>query len=142
MIRKLTNIDTDKIMDIWLESTVRAHNFISRGYWENNYKVVKDVYMPIADTFVYEEDGEIRGFISIINNEFIGALFVDVKFQGMGIGSKLIDYSIEKYKKLTLAVYKENQKSVEFYTRKGFKIIEEGLNEDSGYTEYIMENKI
>ncbi|WP_261914288.1 GNAT family N-acetyltransferase, partial [Paraclostridium bifermentans] len=29
---------------------------------------------------------------------FIGALFVDVKFQGMGIGSKLIDYSIEKYK--------------------------------------------
>lgn len=142
MIRKLTNIDTDKIMDIWLESTVRSHSFISREYWESNYKVVKDVYMPIADTFVYEEEGETKGFISIINNEFIGALFVDVKFQGMGIGSKLIDYSVEKYKKLTLAVYKENKKSVEFYTRKGFKIIEEGLNEDSGYTEYIMENKI
>lgn len=142
MIRKLKNIDIDKLMDIWLESTVRAHSFISREYWESNYKVVKDVYMPISDTFVYEEDGEIRGFISIINNEFIGALFVDVKFQGMGIGSKLIDYSIEKYKKLNLAVYKENPKSVEFYTRKGFKIIEEGLNEDSGYTEYIMENKI
>lgn len=142
MIRKLTNIDIDKIMDIWLESTVKAHNFISREYWENNYKVVKDVYIPIADTFVYEEEGETRGFISIINNEFIGALFVDVKFQGMGIGTKLIDYSVEKYKKLTLAVYKENKKSVEFYTRKGFKIIEEGLNEDSGYTEYIMKNKI
>ncbi|WP_261815287.1 hypothetical protein [Paraclostridium bifermentans] len=39
-------------------------------------------------------------------------------------------------------INKENQKSVEFYNRKGFKIIEEGLNEDSGYTEYIMENKI
>lgn len=142
MIRKLTNIDIDKIMDIWLESTVKAHNFISREYWESNYKVVKDVYMPMAETFVYEEEGETKGFISIINNEFIGALFVDVKFQGMGIGSKLIDYSVGKYKKLTLAVYKENQKSVEFYTRKGFKIIEEGLNEDSGYTEYIMENKI
>ncbi|OXX83361.1 acetyltransferase [Paraclostridium benzoelyticum] len=142
MIRKLTNIDIDEIMDIWLESTVKAHNFISREYWENNYKVVKDVYIPIADTFVYEEEGETRGFISIINNEFIGALFVDVKFQGMGIGTKLIDYSVEKYKKLTLAVYKENQKSVEFYNRKGFEIIEEGLNEDSGYTEYIMKNKI
>ncbi|GAA0099305.1 N-acetyltransferase [Paraclostridium bifermentans] len=142
MIRKLKNTDIDKLMDIWLESTVRAHSFISREYWESNYKVVKDVYIPMADTFVYEEDGEIKGFISIINNEFIGALFVDVKFQGMGIGSKLIDYSVEKYKKLTLAVYKENQKSVEFYTRKRFKIIEEGLNEDSGYPEYIMENKI
>lgn len=142
MIRKLKNTDIDKLMDIWLESTVRAHSFISREYWESNYKVVKDVYIPRAETFVYEEDGEIKGFISIINNEFIGALFVDVKFQGMGIGSKLIDYSVEEYKKLILAVYKENQKSVEFYTRKGFKIIEEGLNEDSGYTEYIMENKI
>lgn len=142
MIRQLKNTDIDKLMDIWLESTVRAHSFISREYWESNYKVVKDVYMPMAETFVYEEEGETKGFISIINNEFIGALFVDVKFQGMGIGSKLIDYSVGKYKKLTLAVYKENQKSVEFYTRKGFKIIEEGLNEDSGYTEYIMENKI
>ncbi|KGJ49414.1 acetyltransferase [Clostridium sp. NCR] len=142
MIRKLKNTDIDKLMDIWLESTVRAHSFISREYWESNYKVVKDVYIPMADTFVYEEDGETKGFISIINNEFIGALFVDVKFQGMGIGTKLIDYSVEKYKKLTLAVYKENQKSVEFYTRKGFKTIEEELNEDSGYTEYIMENKI
>ncbi|WP_195947511.1 N-acetyltransferase [Paraclostridium bifermentans] len=142
MIRKLTNADIGKIMDIWLESTVNAHDFISIKYWENNYKVVKDLYIPMADTFVYEEEGEIKGFISIINNEFIGALFVDVKFQGIGIGTKLIDYSIRKYKKLTLAVYKENKKSVEFYTRKGFEIIEEGLNEDSGYPEYIMKNKI
>lgn len=142
MIRKLKNTDIDKLMDIWLESTVKAHNFISREYWENNYKVVKDEYIPISETFVYKEDGEIKGFISIINNKFIGALFVDIRFQGMGIGTKLINYSVEKYGKLTLAVYKENQKSVEFYTRKGFEIIEEGLNEDSGYLEYIMENKI
>ncbi|MBS6507959.1 MAG: N-acetyltransferase [Paraclostridium bifermentans] len=142
MIRKLKNTDIDKLMDIWLESTVKAHSFISREYWESNYKVVKDEYIPMSETFVYEENEEIKGFVSIINNEFIGALFVDVKFQGRGIGTKLIDYSIGKYKKLTLAVYKENQKSVEFYTRKGFKIIEEGLNEDSGYPEYIMENKI
>lgn len=142
MIRKLKNTDIDKLMDIWLESTVKAHNFIPIKYWQNNYKVVKDEYIPMSDTFVYEEEGEIKGFVSIIDNEFIGALFVDVKFQGMGIGSRLIDYSIEKYKKLTLAVYKENKKSVEFYTRKGFEIIEEGLNEDSGYPEYIMENKI
>ncbi|WP_195335262.1 N-acetyltransferase [Paraclostridium bifermentans] len=142
MIRKLKNTDIDKLMDIWLESTVRAHSFISREYWESNYKVVKDEYIPMSETFVYEENEEIKGFVSIINNEFIGALFVDVKFQGRGIGTKLIDYSIGKYKKLTLAVYKENQKSVEFYTRKRFKIIKEGLNEDSGYPEYIMENKI
>ncbi|WP_025161530.1 N-acetyltransferase [Paraclostridium bifermentans] len=142
MIRKLKNVDIEKIMDIWLVSTIKAHDFISKEYWQNNYNIVKNEYIPISETFVYEKDGEIKGFISIINNEFIGALFVDIRFQGMGIGTKLINYSVEKYEKLTLAVYKENKNSVEFYTRKGFKIIEEGLNEDSGYLEYIMENKI
>ncbi|EQK43157.1 acetyltransferase family protein [[Clostridium] bifermentans ATCC 638] len=142
MIRKLKNVDIEKIMDIWLVSTIKAHDFISKEYWQNNYNIVKNEYIPISETFVYEKDGEIKGFISIINNEFIGALFVDIRFQGMGIGTKLINYSVEKYEKLILAVYKENKNSVEFYTRKGFKIIEEGLNEDSGYLEYIMGNKI
>lgn len=139
MIRKLNNEDIDKVMDIWKESTIKAHEFIDKDYWENNYDTVKNEYIPISDTFVYDDGENIRGFISIINNEFIGALFVDVNYQGLGIGSKLIDYITTKYDKLNLAVYKENEKSVKFYTDKGFKIIEEQKNEDSGFKEYIME---
>jgi putative acetyltransferase len=44
-----------------------------------------------------------------------------------------------KYKKLTLAVYKENYNAVDFYKNKGFKIVSEGKNDDSGFDEYIME---
>lgn len=142
MIRNLENKDIDKIMDIWLKSTIKAHDFISEEYWENSYNTVKDVYIPIAETFIYEDCDDIKGFISIINNEFIGALFVDVDAQGKGIGKSLIDYSMDKYKKLNLAVYKDNKKSVEFYIHRGFKIIEEQLNEDSAHKEYIMEKII
>ena len=139
MIRNIENKDIDKIMNIWLRSTIKAHDFIPKEYWENNYNTVKNVYIPMAETFVYEDEECIKGFISIINNEFIGALFVDIDFQNSGIGKKLINYSINKYKNLRLAVYKENKKSVEFYINRGFKIIKEDINEDSGHKEYIME---
>ncbi|ELC8442262.1 N-acetyltransferase [Clostridium perfringens] len=126
-------------MRIWLESTVKAHDFIEKEYWEKNYNVVREVYIPMAETFVYYEDKKIKGFISIIDNEFIGALFVDVQNQGLGIGGKLLDYVNAKYKNVNLAVYKMNEKAVEFYKNNGFKIIKEQENEDSGFVEYIME---
>ena len=139
MIRKIESKDKEIIMGIWLESTIKAHNFISNEYWENSYDIVKNVYIPMAETFVYEDKDGIKGFISIINNEFIGALFVATEYQGSGIGKALIDYIIDKYKKLNLAVYKDNKKSVQFYINRGFKIVKEQINEDSGYDEYMME---
>ena len=139
MIRKLNEADIDKVMDIWMKSTIKAHDFISKEYWQNNYNTVKEVYIPMSETFVYKDVQGIKGFISVINNEFIGALFVDIDFQGNGIGKQLIDYAVSKYGKLQLAVYKENKKSVEFYINRGFKIIKEQVNEDSGHNEYIMQ---
>ena len=111
MIRKLNEADIDKVMDIWMKSTIKAHDFISKEYWQNNYNTVKEVYIPMSETFVYKDVQGIKGFISVINNECIGALFVDIDFQGNGIGKQLIDYAVSKYGKLQLAVYKENKKS-------------------------------
>ena len=142
MIRKLNEADIDKVMDIWMKSTIKAHDFISKEYWQNNYNTVKEVYIPMSETFVYKDVQGIKGFISVINNEFIGALFVDIDFQGNCIGKQLIDYAVSKYGKLQLAVYKENKKSVEFYINRGFKIIEEQINDDSKHVEYIMEKSL
>ena len=125
-----------------IKSTIKAHDFISKEYWQNNYNTVKEVYIPMSETFVYKDVQGIKGFISVINNEFIGALFVDIDFQGNGIGKQLIDYAVSKYGKLQLAVYKENKKSVEFYINRGFKIIEEQINDDSKHVEYIMEKSL
>ena len=112
MIRQLQNKDIDKIMGIWLESTIYAHKFISKEYWNENYNIVKDVYIPMSKTFIYEDNDDIRGFISIINNDFIGALFVEKNYQSQGIGKSLIDYAKNLYDNLSLAVYKENEKAL------------------------------
>ncbi|KPI48506.1 acetyltransferase [Clostridioides difficile] len=139
MIRKSNDKDINKIMEIWKESTIKAHDFINKEYWENNYNTVKNEYIPISDTFVYEDGQEIKGFISIINKSFIGALFINSNYQNLGIGSKLLDYATKEYKNLSLAVYKDNKKAVVFYNKKGFNIVKEQINEDSGFKEYIME---
>ncbi|MCC0639634.1 MULTISPECIES: N-acetyltransferase [unclassified Clostridioides] len=139
MIRKSNDKDISKIMEIWEESTIKAHDFISKEYWKNNYNTVKSEYIPISDTFVYDDGEEIKGFISIIEKSFIGALFINSNYQSLGIGSKLLDYATKEYKNLNLAVYKDNKKAVVFYNKKGFNIIKEQINEDSGFKEYIME---
>ena len=96
-IRELKNCEIDDIMKIWLESTIEAHYFIKEEYWKKNYEVVRDIYIPMAKTFVYCDEGKIKGFISVIDSNFIGALFVHTKSQGRGIGKSLVKYVKNKY---------------------------------------------
>ncbi len=143
MIRKLkTNPqEIDRVMNLWLESTIKGHPFISKAYWQKNYALIRDVYIPKSDTFVYTENGELLGFISILDKSYIGALFVAVSHQGKGTGRKLLEYAYQTYGNLTLAVYKENTQALEFYIRRGFDIIDTQINEDSGHSECIMVKK-
>ena len=137
-IYEMQDVQIEEVMNIWLTSTLQGHPFIARDYWEGNYKVVKEQYLPLAKTFVYEEGKQIQGFISIIEGSFIGALFVDTHSQGKGVGKALIDYCKAQYEVLELAVYAENQRAVDFYKKQGFHVISEQENEDSKAREYVM----
>ena len=48
MIRKLQKADINKVADIWLDTNIKAHDFISAQYWKNNFKLVKEM-LPQAD---------------------------------------------------------------------------------------------
>lgn len=138
MIRDFKIADTNSIMEIWLNATIEAHKFIPEAYWRENYSLVKETYLPSAETFVYEDSGRNKGFISIISDTYIGALFVDVNCQGKGIGTTLLDFAKKRYPELSLAVYSENEKALSFYQRSGFVIEREQMNADSGAKELAM----
>lgn len=140
MIRKLqiNKQEINKVMEIWKESTIKAHSFISKEYWLKSYAVVKEKYLPLAVTYVYLEGNEVKGFISIVDGEFIGALFVDVNCQGKGIGRKLIEHVKQISDRLTLAVYQENEQAVSFYKKVGFQLKHQQLNEETNEIEFIM----
>ena len=37
MVRRMEETDLDSVMQIWLESNIKAHDFIPKEYWENNF---------------------------------------------------------------------------------------------------------
>ena len=55
MIRKMQNIDIDRVADIWLKTNLKAHYFIPEQYWTSNYESVKEM-MSQAEVYVYEDD--------------------------------------------------------------------------------------
>lgn len=129
---------TDAIMKIWLDATIQAHRFIPQSYWAKKFIEVKRHYLPISETFICEEDGEVKGFISLLEGDYIGALFVDTHSQGRGVGTGLLDRCKDIYDQLELNVYSKNKSAVSFYEKNGFVIEGTKQNEETGEEEYVM----
>lgn len=141
MIRKFKTEDTVKVMTIWTKGNFDAHPFIEKDYWLENFNKVKNEYLYNSETYVYTEKDEIKGFISLLKNGYIGALFIKVEDKRRGIGKKLINYVKEKNDTLTLNVYEKNIDAILFYLSMGFKNKKIQIDENTGEKEYIMEWK-
>lgn len=136
MIRKFKNQDLDRIMELWLNMNISAHNFIKKEYWENNFDEVK-IMMPKAEIYTYEENGDIQGFVGLMN-DYIAGIFVSSEYQSKGIGKMLLDHIKEKRDRLELSVYKKNEKAVRFYLRENFAIEKEQIDKNTGEIEFEM----
>ena len=141
MIRKFKEDDTVKVMTISTKGNFKAHPFIEKDYWLENFNIVKEEYLWKAETYVYTEDDEIKGFIRLLDGGYIGALFVKTDSLRQGIGKRLLNYVKEKYDKLTLNVYEKNVDAILFYVAMGFKNKKIQIDENTGEKEYIMEWK-
>lgn len=136
MIRTYTACDIDRIMTIWLEANLSAHDFIDSSYWQENFDSVKAM-IPNANIFVYEQDDVIQGFIGLING-YIAGIFVSTDMQAKGIGKQLLDFAKNNSSELSLQVFKNNQRAVFFYLRENFTISSVGIDDNTGESEYIM----
>ena len=137
MIRELQKSDINKVTDIWLDTNVTAHSFISLQYWQNNFELVKELLLQ-ATVYVYEKNQEIQGFIGL-NDEFIEGIFVSNEMRSYGIGKALLNYAKNKRNKLFLNVYQKNLRAISFYQREGFEIQNSGFDEATKEKEYVME---
>ena len=135
MIRLFEFQDLDKIMDIWLQGNLEAHSFIDAEYWKKNFDSVKSV-LPNAEVYVYEEDGEILGFIGM-DAEYIAGIFVAAGPKGQGIGHQLIE-TVKKKKRLSLHVFDKNTGAMAFYLKEGFTVRERMTEKDTSERECLM----
>lgn len=138
MIRQYANGDIDAVMQIWLNTNIQTHNFISSDYWQSNFRVVKEM-LPHAEIYVYENDyaKQIDGFIGL-NDNYIEGVFVKKAAQSKGIGKQLLNYAKEIKSTLKLSVYQKNEKAIQFYLREKFSIQSENMDANTGEKEFVM----
>ena len=134
MIRELRKVDINA--EIWLDTNIKTHYFISAQYWKSNFELVKELLLQ-ATVYVYEDKQEIQGFIGL-SNEYIEGIFVSAEMQSQGIGKILLNYVKGKRNKLILNVYQKNTRAISFYQREGFEIQYSGLDEATGEKDYVM----
>lgn len=137
MIRTYTDSDVTSILEIWLESNCKAHDFIDEMYWKNNMMEVKQM-LPQATIYIYEELGSIIAFIGLMDN-FIAGIFVRNASQSRGIGKALLNHAKDNHTVLCLHVYEKNHRALRFYERENFVISSQQIDEGTGEVEFVMD---
>jgi len=141
-IRKATNNDIESIANVhyksWMESFLglipyeylkqrnvnQSINSLSK-YIDSTY--VATIEKNIVGFSIYRK--EARDFVSVEDASEIQGLYVLEEYQNLGIGSKLLDASINeiKPKKVVLYVLYNNEHAIEFYIKKGFKFTDKEM---------------
>ena len=92
---------------------------------------MRNIYMPNSETWIFENESGILGFISMMDNE-IGGLFVLPKNQTNGIGTKLVNFVSDFNDNLEVEVFERNIIGRAFYDKYGFILINNFNHEESG----------
>lgn len=138
MIRAASPADIDVLMALWLKGTICAHPFVAADYWRQSARLVRESYLPRARTWVYLHNGQLVGFISVLDERFIGALFVEPRFHGKGVGAALMALAQRHYNWLSLEVYQQNLRACAFYHKQGFREMQRLFNQETQAHTLIM----
>lgn len=123
--------DTEALAAIWLDASRLAHPFLGEERLVEHQRLVKERYLPIAETWVACALPGPVGFISLLDT-YVGGLFVAPDWQGRGIGRKLVAQALARKGALSLEVYTRNDQALRFYTALGFTEISRRATDDEG----------
>ncbi len=132
MLREYTESDIEGYMETWEAASKLAHPFLSDEFHAQVGHDIRNTYLAMTESWVWESDGLVVGFISLMGKE-IGGLFVRPSCHRQGIGKTLVDHALVARRHLEVEVFKENQIGRNFYAKRGFVPVAEKLHSDSGH---------
>jgi len=132
MIRKYQPADCDDVLNVWARASALAHPFLRRDFLELERHNIVNVHLPKADTWVWEADGHVVGFISLLGNE-VGAIFVDPEFHRSGIGRVLMEKARALRGDLEVEVFERNLLGRAFYAKLGFELMHQSAHKQTGF---------
>ena len=123
--------DTERLLDIWLAASRLGHPFLGDSTLLTQREIVRDVYLPNAENHVALRDGQLLGFIGLLDC-FIGGLFVDPAYHRCGVGRALVEHVSRQKPWLELEVYGANKLASDFYRKLGFCEVSRRSHDDDG----------
>ena len=131
VIRSYTDGDLGEVVEAWHRASLKAHSFLSEDFFNAERQRLSDLWLPMADTSVFEVGGHVVGFVSMVGNE-VGGIFVTPSHQNKGIGHALLDHVAATRPYLELEVFEANTVGRRFYDAYGFRAVGEGLDDTVG----------
>ena len=130
-VRKYEERDLTAVIATWEDASKLSHPFLSHAFIEQERHDIEHVYLPNTETWVYESEGQVVGFIALIDNE-VGAIFVQPALHGKGIGRQLMDKAQAIHGILEVDVFEENLIGRRFYEKYGFEYVSKNAHEATG----------
>jgi putative acetyltransferase len=137
VIRPYEPADEDDLIRVWLASTIPGQPFLPEAHWRAMEPEIREELLPVAETWIVEDDGELVAFMSLLGN-LIGGLFTHPRHQGNGHGRALVEHARGRFDPVLVEVFEANEHARRFYSRCGFVHHERKLDEGSGLPQLIL----
>lgn len=131
MIRQYIDTDLDDLLSAWGAASEIAHPFLTPEFVATERNNIPNLYLPNAETWVYDDGERVVGFIALIGDE-VGAIFVHPDHQRTGIGQQLMDKAWSLRETLEVEVFVANAIGRAFYAKYGFEPVERKIHEPTG----------
>jgi len=137
VLRHFEPSDEDELVRVWLASTIPGQDFLPEEYWRSQEPLVREHFIPIADTWIVEQDDELVAFMSILEHT-IGGLFTHPDHQGKGYGRVLVEHARTLHEIVRVEVLRANVRAIAFYESCGFTEESSKLDVGTGLEAVIM----
>jgi putative acetyltransferase len=131
-LREYHEADLNGVMAAWEAASAQAHPFLPPEFVDEVREAIPTLYIPNAETWVAELEGNVVGFISLLGNE-VGALFVEPEQQGKSFGLQLMNKALDLKGELEVEVFSLNSIGCDFYRKYGFVTMEEKIHDQTGF---------
>lgn len=121
----------NKLLEIWENSVLNTHLFLSKEEINNIKQYVVDAILNVKHLIILEKNNNIIAFMGI-NNQKLEMLFLKNDERQKGYGKLLLNYGIKKYQVNELTVNEQNEDAKLFYEHLGFKIYKRSEVDEEG----------
>ena len=136
-IRAALEADYPAIMRIWENSVRATHDFLKEEDLQLYKKLIPIAYLPQLKAFIMESNAHPCAFFAV-SDDNLEMLFVDTEYRGQGVGALALTYVLENLQVYKVDVNEQNQQAVDFYLKKGYKLVERSAVDGMGKSYPIL----